>query len=232
MIKKYRPRKKKNEVLMLFFDFYILNEIWFKTIGMTEYNYQLNKILPYNKERIIDCTFKNILNELKNRIILALDKSVRGEIGHMRVHGPWVSCNPKNKKHFVWYRKNKYYYKLYGYYAPLWSLEAIQESFNRKGWTKWYGGKKWALATQYLIDLKNSKDIKNDIYIIDRIFDLQHNTGFILNKTEFKCLSKYNKIINKRIFPLNLRFNSTIEEMVKYGSDKVYKIFMANKNYL
>jgi hypothetical protein len=49
-------------------------------------------------------------------------------------------------------------------------------------WNCYYGGRKWAKACKMWFELYNSKTLKNDIFIIDKIFDLQHNTGIIFSK--------------------------------------------------
>jgi hypothetical protein len=59
-------------------------------------------------------------------------------------------------------------------------------------WNPYYGGRKWAKACKMWFELYHSKTIKNDIFIIDKIFDLQHNTGIIFSKRgcHFRQLSK------------------------------------------
>jgi hypothetical protein len=59
-------------------------------------------------------------------------------------------------------------------------------------WNSFYGGKKWAKACKMWFELYNSKTIKDDIFIIDKIFDLQHNTGIIFSKKgcNFRQLTK------------------------------------------
>lgn len=233
----YTNKLKYNQTLKLFFDFYVINEIWFKTIGLEQFGYTLTKIIPYNKEKKIDEIFNLKISEMKERIINCLEISVRGEIRHFNQQGPIGT-------HFYLNLADKYIIQAknliekYGGNKSKWPLDKIYEGFYIKGWNSDFGGKRWAKGTKLLIQLKNSKNVKDDIFLIDRIFDLQHNTGFILNKTYFKYLDYYfpenvkkeNKI--RCLNPLNFRFKAKIEDMAKLTSSEVYKIYMANKNYL
>jgi hypothetical protein len=65
-------------------------------------------------------------------------------------------------------------------------LELAHRVFNELPWAYQYGGPRWAAITQYLIDLKNTSvtDHKKLMYIIDRINDIEHNTGSIFTKFE------------------------------------------------
>lgn len=232
-----------NKTIRLFFDFYVMNEVWFKTIGRGKLGYT-NKIIPSKKEEIIENTFNSIISEMKQRVIDCLEKSVRGEIKHFDNNGPERNIPFKyNDIDNYYHCKNvkliKNFIKKYGRRSNKWSLQTIRDGFLLNKWDECYGGKKWAKATELLIKLKNSKSITDDIYFIDRIFDLQHNTGFVLDKTYFKFLKNYFLPIDlrrrykiKHRIPLNFRFAGKIEDMVNLASSKVYKIYMANKNYL
>lgn len=233
----YTNKLKYNQTLKLFFDFYVINEIWFKTIGLEQFGYALTKIIPYNKEKKIDEVFNLRISEMKERVIHCLETSVRGEIKHFNTEGPlgrhfYVNLNDK----YLIYAKNLI--KKYGKNKSKWPLDKIYEGFYLKGWNSDFGGKRWAKGTKFLIKLKDSKNIKDDIFLIDRIFDLYHNTGFMLNKTYFKYLDYlFHEDIKKKYKirqsnPLNFRFKAKIDQMVNFCSTEVYKIYMANKNYL
>lgn len=223
----------KRVLLRLFFDFYVLNELWFKTIGAVQYGYNTIKILPYQKEKAIDVTFNETIQILKQNVITALEYSVRSEIKHFKnccADGGdryYIKCYGKNKRQFI---------GKHGYRLSRKSLNVIENAFSLSGWDRSYGGKKWAKATYWLQQLINSKTIKNDIFIIDRIFDLQHNCGFILDKTNFIQLTigmkktTWGESYGPK--PLNLRFKSTPEKMTKYCSGYIKKLWFANKNYI
>jgi hypothetical protein len=217
----------KRVLLRLFFDFYVLNELWFKTIGAAQYGYNTIKILPHKKEEAIDTTFNEIVQILKANVIEALERSVRNEIKHF--HG----CGPDGD----YYRSAEMFIERYGDRGlHKKSLDVIEKAFSLRGWSSSYGGKRWAQGTYWLQQLINSKTIKDDVFIIDRIFDLQHNSGFILNKTNFVRLSVGIKKTSWDEYygakPLNLRFKSTPEKMTEYCSNYIKKLWFANKNYI
>jgi len=58
-------------------------------------------------------------------------------------------------------------------------------------WEDSFGGKLWAKIAKAWINLYNSKDDANNIVWIDHIFDLQHNSGFALNK-----IKKWHEVTN------------------------------------
>jgi len=243
----YKSNIKSKGCLFLFFDFYTLNEIWFKTVGRTEYGYAETKILPFKKERVIDDTFREKVAAVKAEVIGALEYSVRREIRHwgdhvsfsagakfcddVRVNGTSNYDRANIKVGFT--VEHPTYKNLIA--LP---LESISTLFFANCWDRQYGGKKWGIATDFLIKLKASKNIKDDIFLIDRIFDLQHNCGFILNKTNFVVLAE--KRVKRRgkknrayyYKPLNFRFKASIEEMVENCSDIVQRIYFANRNYI
>jgi len=114
-------------------------------------------------------------------------------------------------------------------------LSTISEAFHIKAWSSDYGGKRWGTATDFLIKLKESKSLKDDIFLLDRIFDLQHNTGHILNKTTFRCLSKsrrFRNAKNRPVQPLNFRFKATIKDMADKASAYVRGLYTANLAYI
>ena len=235
-----------NKTIRLFLDFYVTNELYFRTCGAKDYGYFETKIIPYNKEKRIREIYENSVREMKERIIECLERSVKGEIRHLGKFGPSGPCYAAvhSTERRGWTPKKNYviidnWIKQYGNVKSLWPLDIIKRAFELKYWCRHYGGKRWAQGTELLIKLKQSNNIKDDFYLIDRILDLQHNTGFILNKTYFKYLSNYEfSTEEKRLLetkyriPLNFRFAASIDQMARYTSFKVYKIYAANKNYL
>lgn len=117
------------------------------------------------------------------------------------------------------------------------NLNDILFCFNHKGWNSHYGGKNWAKATALLLDLPRT--ISQKQVWIDRVLDLQHNTGHILNKTDFHILSAQKRcrradqgLRNKRS-PLNYRrYATTISDLIRYSSVRVRKLATANMNYI
>ena len=211
----------------IFIDFYAQNHIWFKTVGSSQYGYKLEKIIPAPKEKKIDETFSTTVSMIKKLVIESLEDSVRSEIRHFQ------DCFDHN----LFKEKIKLSLNV----GQSSNLEKIRLAFSyHKYWDRQYGGKRWAEATKYLISLKNSKNIKDDIYFIDRIFDLQHNTGFILNKTNFTHLEDRAFRLKKTpganpkssINALNFRFRASLEDLIDNSSITTKKLYFANKNYI
>ena len=224
---------KDDGVLLAFFDFYVLNEVWFKTVGMEDCGYATTKILPFKKERVIRETFEEKVTLLKEEVVRALEYSVRREIEHWWHHAGNCQYNDRTKR-IRYEALNKRYGFRWGCDFTRTSLETVKEMFLTRCWAIQYGGKKWATATDFLIKLKASKTLKDDVYLIDRIFDLQHNTGHLLNKTNFRVLSRPRSFSHRRSLctPLTFRFKASVDELAKYCSNLIYGIYRANLNYI
>jgi hypothetical protein len=230
--KPYKSRfssKAQDYTLKLFFDLYTVNHLWFWTIGAQKSGYHFFNILPAPKEERIDETFEQVVTDMKKRVIKALEWSVRGEISHFYGYGPG-SCrsyfSPRHPIHnFIKRHGNR---KLR--HCP---LEVIEEAFNMNGWDADYGGKKWGKAVYWLIQLKKSSSLAEDCFIIDRIFDLQHNNGFVLNKTEFRILENRRMRFRKKdMCPLTYRARAQVTDMLEHCSHRVRGLVIANSNYL
>jgi hypothetical protein len=243
----YHNPKSCKEILSLFFDFYVLNEVWFRTVGMEVYGYAASIILPAAKERAIDSTFRAKVAAIKNEVVNALEASVRHEVRH------WADETNRNKafrktcaavgiKGHDWddgseYDEGKEYTYADGKAFSKLPLPSISMMYHARCWHRQYGGSRWGKGVDLLIKLKESKNIKDDIFLIDQIFDLQHNTGFILNKTGFAGLEDR---VNRRlpngrktqIKALNFRFRGSTEELSEHCSWRVKGLYVANKNYL
>lgn len=55
----------------------------------------------------------------------------------------------------------------------------IRHCFEKIRWRRYFGGKKWGKATSYL--LVNPKTTDDKMFWIDRVLDLEHNTGGIFH---------------------------------------------------
>lgn len=247
---RYKSQLRSESLLELFFDFYTLNELWFRTVGAEAYGYPVTKIIPFAKEKAIEDAFKNRVARLKHQIIEALEASVRGEIKHWadEVNDEVGEKYDQDGNIIPGTSIFEKFSKRVGYDKVLdecWSarrefltnlpLESIKLLFFAKCWNRSYGGRRWGQATDLLIQLKNSKSIKDDVYLIDRIFDLQHNTGFVLNKTVFATLDRQGEVVRKhkngrwyRMKPLNYRFVASLKEMALCSSGYVRGLYTAN----
>ena len=62
-------------------------------------------------------------------------------------------------------------------------LKQTEVRFNESGWSYNYGGKPWAKIAQTAYELwKEAVPFRQKLFWIDRVFDLEHNTGMIFDK--------------------------------------------------
>lgn len=116
-------------------------------------------------------------------------------------------------------------------------LEDLLFCYNNVEWCDKYGGKNWGKATALLLNIP--KTLSQKQVWIDRVLDLQHNTGHILNKTDFYILSaakqchRADQSVRKKRSPLNYRrYANTMSDLLRYSSHKVRKLAIANMNYI
>ena len=257
MSRKHYPMKFTDDGLIaLFFDFYSLNEIWFRTVGAAQYGYPVTKILPFNKERAIDETFKAKVAELKKEVLRALEHSVRGEVRHW-VENTSHDRGEKLDKYYNSIKSSSNYHKACNAVGIKFRstqnilmslpLSSISKLFHADCWHSGYGGKKWAAGADALISLMGSTSFKDDIFFLDRIFDLQHNNGFILNKTTFAALEDESRLMVTSYKPkrakkmrqrkrwlsvLDFRFKANLKQLVENASHYTKAIHQANLNYI
>lgn len=117
----------------------------------------------------------------------------------------------------------------------LWFL--VLQAFEYDDWVRGYGGELWAEATRFVLD--TPKTIANKELWVDRVFDLHHNSGHLLNKTGFKYISKRNQFRRRgqtshyARTALNFRrYAKTISELAEFSSGSVKKLVKANLNQL
>lgn len=117
----------------------------------------------------------------------------------------------------------------------LWFL--VLQAFEYDDWVKGYGGELWAEATRLVLD--TPKTIAKKELWVDRVFDLHHNNGHLLNKTGFKYISKRNQFRRRgqtshyARTALNFRrYAKTISELAEFSSGSVKKLVKANLNQL
>jgi hypothetical protein len=161
---------------------------WRKRLALTQSQiydfYALSTVLDLLDEQDKTIAFQ-VLQEVKKDYIESLTKAVNDEFRHAKdyVEGEWryiqktlnVSDNIA---------------KQISLGQPL-DLETMYRAFNELDWEDEYGGPKWAEITKLLIDLANTpvEDYKNFMVIVDRINDIEHNTGSIF--TKFKKHQEY-----------------------------------------
>lgn len=214
----------EKDVFHLFYDFYALI---YMDVFCGETGYNINHA---NKAKQITERMERKAEELYTYIYFNLLYSANSELEHaqrsMAINDDFHSDEQDELRDNIPYNfisKGDNY-----------SLRLMYRGFSELNWEPYYGGPKWAKATNYLINTPNT--IKQKIQWIDEVLDLQHNTGFILNKTSLACLSSKRKDTachsDKRLSALDFRAQASLEELVSRSSSTVKKLYIANKNLL
>jgi hypothetical protein len=82
------------------------------------------------------------------------------------------------------------------------AMRDAMELFGEGGWGGSFGGKRWAEAAEVMV-YRLSGQLPDTVFV-DRVFNLQHNNGVLLNKIEWKCnnTAGYNlNYLNTTILP-------------------------------
>lgn len=94
----------------------------------------------------------------------------------------------------------------------------IGRLFEHGGWDDAYGGYKWTAVAQAVDNLKTSSRGKF-IFYLDRLVDLVHNTGSVLNKFRSYKQGWLTYILDLKQHAINLN------ELIPYASPRVRKLF-------
>lgn len=206
-----------------FFDFYSLEVI--------QYFAGKNSLNNENRSFKINEQYEKIVDKIYDAVRKNLIKAVVDEVGYIKsykyngVYKKIPSC-----------RKSDSDPRFEAY------LCYICKAFNdSRKWISCYGGKRWGAAAKML--LENPKDIGNKSLWVDRVLDLQHNTGHILNKHELSFLSyrscmcdhlELNRIKENKYIPsfLTFKYKRPFKSIVACSSHKTRKIYSANKNLI
>jgi hypothetical protein len=219
-----------------FFDFYAMYELYLRVGGFRNHGYDRYPV--YVNEHIwnrIVGKYEDVVDEFYSMVKAALVDSLQSEVRHFpkRCHyyrygdEPAFYDNIANKTGVtpamidaVKKDVEKYPHAVHAiFYVPKWHIS--------------YGGRKWAKAAKMLIDSKEVKTHHDKVFWCDRVLDLQHNTGHLLNKTSFECLSRLCIEIpgktpgapKARHKPLNFRARArSITKFIPYTSPAVAKL--------
>jgi hypothetical protein len=231
-------------VLKTFFDFYVITALDV-FCGEKTLNHA-------NKARRISEACVQVVDELYQMILQSLQYAVIREFRHLNDRA-FSGRSPKQKKLSrainLLFRVNKnglfeeyedvpekYKYQIQfleqSFRLPIsWSFNEIAQAFEGVSWENKYGGKRWAKATKMLLELPKTHDEK--VLWVDRVLDLYHNQGHLLNKSMVSILSKPKSIgiiPLKRKSALNFRKHAqTLSELSVFGSTKVRNLLIANK---
>lgn len=106
------------------------------------------------------------------------------------------------------------------------TLKDIEIAFNNINWAGAMGGKAWgagAIALLKLMDAKKNMDTEDLNHIIDHIYDLQHNTGSLLNKGPMYVTDT----------DLNRRYKITnVARFIPYVSSLIKDLIIRYQKYL
>jgi len=99
------------------------------------------------------------------------------------------------------------------------SVRIYKTLFKELTWDEQYGGKAWYDICLLWERLNQEENMNKIIFLIDRIFDIEHNTNVLLTK-----LSKYREWIKNA---LDLKYNvRNVREYEKYSSENVVKLIL------
>lgn len=233
----------KTEKTMLFFDFYSMSLLNYFA-GDTSLNHE-------GKVRRIRDTYEKKVDELYEDIRRSLTYSVIREFRHFIENGPHMPPHIKLAKTIYGeYRKGfvKAYLNKEVKGEKLDTSDtrilSIVDGFMMGGWDSGYGGPLWGIAAKFLLE-KPRTTTKKELWV-DRVLDLQHNNGHILNKTNFAQLERhafpriYSYDSNKRIKAINNAYNAldyrryakTLSDLTVYASPRITRLVTANLNFI
>lgn len=208
-----------------FFDFYSLNLLNYFA-GENSLNFE-------NRRKRINKEYENVVENFYKDILIALAYSVQREFRHYNTQAngrekELIKLSAKCKKGLPLLEKQLQEHDL-SIIPDKEILRKILRGFESGNWCSSYGGKPWAEGARFLVNLPKTFDEK--VIWIDRVLDLQHNNGHMLNKTKFRSLSEYNYCFKSN--PLDYRKKAkTFSSLLQFSSLKVKSLGMASKNFI
>lgn len=208
-----------------FWDFYALNYLWFR-IGsghesMYDGKFHPGKIPNIKRQEIIDETFDKCARKLLKELTIYLFQAAVKEFHNYPDRSEFRNYDDMILRNKLAYYENyartadtvfedydadKFYYKVINQmnYHKI-TLNDIRSTFDKIPWEQSYGGKIWAKIIDVAIEIskkQNGLPLKDVVGYIDKIYDMQHNTGSILNKGRWEVL---NTDLDKRHDIRNIR---------------------------
>lgn len=212
-IRRENAFKESKDLRKLIFDFYVLEPLS-HFAGQDTLNF-FGKANSIQKQ--LEFTVERLLPHARE----ALVKSIFGEAKYINLWGYYMG-GMRRTRPFI----NRENFRL--------KKCLIIFSDHRK-WVHAYGGKVWAKACE--LALESPQTLKDKILWLDRLFDMQHNTGHLLNKTDFKVLEKksvaFGRVMGKCLYPikmLNFRYEANLKQLSHFSSKKVKGLLFANRN--
>jgi len=242
-------RKKyisKLDIFRLIYDACALDFLFFKMDYRMANEKKLEKVINLRAEKV---------RLLADSISDALERSIRSEaayafrsrkVASLEDYGTPVNCAEKDClfEDFGWdfWGEDMTFDRV--------SLDKVQIAFYAKIWGRSFGGPLWGKAADGLMKLNKAiekEDTGQMLLYADHILDMQHNTGFILNKTEWRVLDEQFPLYPVESGPAPMlkgrrRRNIThldnrsilrsLEDFKPYVTKKVRNLISANCNYL
>lgn len=232
-------RKKISKQVRLLFDFYAINELYLRCGGFREIGY--HKYDVFVSEKIFDKVkfkYEEVVDLLFNDIVSCLAGTVRGELINNFYNCAYLPKKTKNPleetflTHKILSQREGYTLKIFYRNGIIEHADKASHLFRSYLWDTSYGGELWAKAADALNDLKNVKTFADKVYWIDRVLDLQHNNGHILNKTRFSSLSIYRHYFGNTTC-LDFRANcKSIFDFIDFCSNSIRNLIIPRKRIL
>jgi hypothetical protein len=231
-----RRRIEVDKCVSDFFDFYAMYELYLRVGGFREEGYPGYDV--FGNEPIfrrIKEKYEEVVDDFYKQILEALELSVAGEIDHF----------PKRCPECIAPHEPRFYDRLCKKAGitrkqihdckddVVTYAEVVYALFSVPKWSAQYGGKKWAEAAKLLIESKTIKTRHEKVAWCDRVLDLQHNTGHLLNKTDFLPLSRDYLPGSGRYKALNFRAKArSVMNFVPYLSPSVRNLVIPRARLL
>jgi len=170
------------------FDFYALYSLW-NAIGSGKVNNSEEEILPNyvtitnrRREEVINHAMADCTRQLGKAVLEGLKFSIYSELEHAFTNemvwwnGQYPELDIKMKSY-----KSKPVSQL----DKTFSIEEAYLIYKYGAWLEGYGGEQWAkvIDAYHHLEKNLNSNLQSLIVAIDRIYDMQHNTGFVLDKT-------------------------------------------------
>jgi hypothetical protein len=252
----FQPEKLPN-CITKFFDFY--------TLSLLNYFAGSNSLNHSNRVRRIEETYEQTVEDMYNEVRRALEYSVIREFRHFNDQAMLHESKQYPKGMYTRIKSvSKDCLHLYDSGALRVYLEKgkrpeditnklisdIFYGYREFCWDEAYGGKLWGDATEFLF--QHPRNAKEKELWVDKVLDLHHNNGHLLNKTKFNYLSNTGddetyawdgRFTNARIKHRKTkieadsaldyrRYAHTISDLSLYASTKVQNLSTANLNYI
>jgi hypothetical protein len=195
-----------------FWDFYALNYLWFRIGGGHESMYggkfHPGKIPSIKRQEIINEVFDRCARKLLKELTIYLfqaavkefhnypsrsefrsydDVALRNKLSNYENFAIFADISYEDDDADVFYNRvinNLNAHKI--------SIKDIRKTFADITWENQYGGKIWAKIIDIALEISNKQNtlpLKDVVGYIDKIYDMQHNTGSILNKGKWEVLN-------------------------------------------